>query len=300
MSVSVIMPAKNAASFIHEAIASVIAQGADVGELIVVDDGSIDRSNAIVRAFSDSRIRLIPNDGRGVSAARNTGARVASGEWLMFLDADDRLRNGAVPALLRAAALETRAIVIYGEYARIDKDGRPIGLRRLLGGRKKPSGQVLTRIAAGNFIVNGGVMIARAESFAAVGGFDEAMRYCEDWHCWCRLAAHGEFRFIRESLLDYRVHVNNTMNATMRSPQDFLPAAEAVFRDRAIVDKLPPRSIPSLRRAAEAHLIAYAATQAIRFGEYRKTLAYAAMAGRRSPSAMPGVVLRVGLALLGI
>ncbi len=163
MSVSVIMPAKNAASFIHEAIASVIAQGADVGELIVVDDGSIDRSNAIVRAFSDSRIRLIPNDGGGVSAARNTGARAASGEWLMFLDADDRLRNGAVPALLRAAALETRAIVIYGEYARIDKDGRPIGLRRLLGGRKKPSGQVLTRIAAGNFIVNGGVMIARAE-----------------------------------------------------------------------------------------------------------------------------------------
>ena len=70
MSVSVIMPAKNAASFIHEAIASVIAQGADVGELIVVDDGSTDRSNAIVRAFSDSRIRLIPNDGRGVSAAR--------------------------------------------------------------------------------------------------------------------------------------------------------------------------------------------------------------------------------------
>jgi glycosyltransferase involved in cell wall biosynthesis len=294
------MPARNAAPFIHEAIASVVAQGAEVGELIVVDDGSIDRTNAIVRAFPDSRVRLIANDGRGVSAARNAGARAASGEWLMFLDADDRLRRGAVSALLRAAAVETRAIVVYGEYSRIDRDSRRIGVRRLLTGRAKPSGQVLARIVAGNFIVNGGVMIVRAASFAAVGGFDEAMRYCEDWHCWCRLAALGEFRFIPELLLDYRVHDGSTMNAAMRSPQDFLPAAESVFRDRAIVDKLPRRSIPSLRRAAEAHLIAYAAMQAIRFGEYRKTLAYVAMAARRSPLATPRVALRVGLALLGI
>jgi hypothetical protein len=158
----------------------------------------------------------------------------------------------------------------------------------------------LARIVAGNFIVNGGVMIVRAASFAAVGGFDEAMHYCEDWHCWCRLAALGEFRFIPELLLDYRVHDGSTMNAAMRSPQDFLPAAESVFRDRAIVDKLPRRSIPSLRRAAEAHLIAYAAMQAIRFGEYRKTLAYVAMAAHRSPLATPRVALRVGLALLGV
>lgn len=300
MSVSVIMPAKNAASFIDEAIASVIAQGDDVGELIIVDDGSIDRTDAIARSFSDHRIRLVPNSGAGVSAARNTGARVASGEWLMFLDADDRLRSGAIAALLRAAARETRAIAIYGEYSRVDKNGRRIGIRRLLRGRAKPSGHVLAQIAAGNFIVNGGVMIVRAASFAAVGGFDEAMRYCEDWHCWCRLAAQGEFQFVPELLLDYRVHDDNTMNAKIRSPQDFLPAADSVFRDRAIVDKLPRHLVPSLRKAAEAHLIAYAATQAIRFREYRKTLAYAAMAGRRSPLAMPGIVLRVGLALLGI
>jgi glycosyltransferase involved in cell wall biosynthesis len=271
-----------------------------VGELIVVDDGSIDQTNAIVRAFSDSRIRLISNNGAGVSAARNTGARVACGEWLMFLDADDRLRSGAIPTLLRAAALETQAIVIYGDYSRIDRKGRAVGVRHLIGGRAKPSGQVLARIVAGNFIVNGGVMIVRGESFAAVGGFDEAMRYCEDWLCWCRLAALGEFLFIAEMLLDYRVHGGNTMNAAMRSPQDFLPAADSVFGDRAIVDKLPPRSIPALRRAAEAHLIAYAATQAIRFGEYRKTFAFAAMAVRRSPSVAPGIALRLGLALLGI
>ena len=95
------MPARNAASHIREAIASVLAQGLDVDALIVVDDGSSDATAAIVRTFGDSRIRLVANDGSGVSAARNAGARAATGEWLMFLDADDRLRPGAIAALLQ-------------------------------------------------------------------------------------------------------------------------------------------------------------------------------------------------------
>lgn len=300
MSVSVIMPAKNVAPFVREAIASVIAQGGGVGELIVVDDGSTDETEAIVLGFSDDRIRLVANCGGGVSAARNTGARIASGEWLMFLDGDDRLRPGAVRALLRATERRPHAVAIYGEYARVDEDGRALGVRRLLHRRKKPSGHVLTRLVAGNFIVNGGVMIVRATSFASACGFDEAMRYCEDWHCWCRLAAQGEFHFIPDLLLDYRVHNNNTMNASTRSPQDFLPAADRVFLDPVIVDRLPGHLIPSLRRAAEAHLIGYAAAQAMRFHEYRKMLDYVAMAGRRSPRAAPGVMLRIGLAALGI
>ncbi|MBV8663637.1 MAG: glycosyltransferase family 2 protein, partial [Hyphomicrobiales bacterium] len=169
MSVSVIMPTKNVASYIREAIASVIAQGGEVGELIVVDDGSTDETDSIVRSFPDDRIRLVANRGDGVSAARNTGARVAVGEWLMFLDGDDRLRSGAVPALLAAADRQPRAVAIYGEYVRVDQGGRDLGMRRRLRRRSKPSGDVLARLVAGNFIVNGGVMIVRATSFAAAG-----------------------------------------------------------------------------------------------------------------------------------
>jgi glycosyltransferase involved in cell wall biosynthesis len=300
MSVSVVMPARNAASHIREAIASVLAQGLDVDALIVVDDGSSDATGAIVRTFADGRIRLAANDGRGVSAARNAGARAAPGEWLMFLDADDRLRPGAIAALLRAATAAPQAVVVYGDYDRIDAEGRPIGRRGLLRGRAKPTGQVLARLAAGNFIVNGGIMIIRSAAFAAAGGFDEALKYCEDWHCWCRLAALGEFRFLPDTLLDYRVHGANTMNASLRSPQDFLPAAERVFGDRAILDKLPADLVPMLRKAAEVHLITYAAAQAVRFRGYRKAARYALMAAQRSPLAMPRVTLQVGLAFLGI
>jgi glycosyltransferase involved in cell wall biosynthesis len=294
------MPARNAASHIGEAIASVLAQGPDVDALVIVDDGSTDETNAVVRTFADARIRLVANDGSGVSAARNAGARAAPGDWLMFLDADDRLRPGAIAALLKAAMSAPQAVVVYGDYDRIDGDGRPIGRRGLLRGRSKPSGRVLARLAAGNFIVNGGIMIIRRATFAAAGGFDEALKYCEDWHCWCRLAALGEFRFLPDLVLDYRVHAANTMNATLRSPQDFLPAAKRVFGDRAILDKLPAHLVPMLRREAEVHLITYAAAQAVRFRGYRKAARYALMAARRSPLAVPRVTLRVGLAFLGI
>jgi glycosyltransferase involved in cell wall biosynthesis len=300
VSVSVVMPAKNAAAHLGEAIESVIGQGAEVGELIIVDDGSTDDTSAIVRAFKDERIRLIKSERIGVSAARNTGAQAATGAWLMFLDSDDRLREGAIAALLKGAASVPVAAIIYADYDRIDDRGRPIGRRGLLRVRKKPSGRVLEQLVAGNFIVNGGIMIIRSAAFAAAGGFDESLRYCEDWYCWCRLAAIEGFHYIPEILLDYRVHDANTMNAMTRSPQDFFPAVERIFNDRAILAKLPKRMVPTLREAAEVHLITYAATQAVRSGDYGKALDYGLMAVRRSPMAAPRVSLRVISAFLGI
>lgn len=101
--VSVVIPAKNAAAYIGETIASALAQ-TEVSEVIVVDDGSTDDTVAIVQAIRDPRLCLIMNDAGGVSAARNRGARGARGDWLIFLDADDRLRTNAVATLLRTAS----------------------------------------------------------------------------------------------------------------------------------------------------------------------------------------------------
>jgi glycosyltransferase involved in cell wall biosynthesis len=294
------MPARNAARFIGEAIESVLTQGAAVNELIVVDDGSMDDTVAILHRLSRPRVRLLTNNRAGVSAARNTGARAASGKWLIFLDADDRLRPGAIHTLLKAADGELDAVSLYGDYDRIDDTGRRVGRRRLLRRRRKPSGRVLQRLVVGNFIVNGGLMLVRASAFNAVGGFDETLRFCEDWHCWCRLAAIGTFHFVPDFLLDYRIHDANTMSSGRRSPEDFLPAAERVFQDQTIIEKLPPQLLPRLRQAAEAHLIAYLATQAVRVRGYATALAYASMAVRRSPRAAPGVILRLASAFVGI
>jgi glycosyltransferase involved in cell wall biosynthesis len=300
MPVSVVIPAKNATAHIREAIESVLAQGSDVAELIVVDDGSTDDTAAIVKSFGEQRIRLVANETSGVSAARNFGARLSAGGWLMFLDADDRLRPGAIATLLAAAKAAPQAVVIYGDYDLIDDEGRLIGRRGMLIGRRKPSGQVLARLAAGNFIVNGGITIVRADAFKAAGGFDETLKYCEDWHCWCRLAAVGEFQFIHALLLDYRLHATNTTNAAVRSPKDFLPAVERVFGDRLILGKLPDAAAPRLRRAAEIHLLTYSATQAIRFRRYRDAFTCLRMVAQRSLLSIPRSAMSLGLAFVGI
>ncbi|MDA9491060.1 glycosyltransferase [Bradyrhizobium sp. CCBAU 11361] len=298
-SVSVVIPAKNVAAYVGETLASALAQG-EVTEVIVVDDGSTDNTISIVRAIRDPRLRLMTNDSAGVSAARNLGARHASGEWLLFLDADDRMRTGAVAALLAAARGAPRAVLVYGDYNTIDSEGRQIGRRDLLKGRRKPSGDVLTRLAAGNFIVNGGIALARAEAFRAIGGFDTSLRYCEDWHCWCRLAAIGEFEFAPNLLLDYRLHTANTMNAAIRTPQDFFPAIARVFDDGLILARLPAGKAAGLRQAAEIHLVTYSAMQAVRFGRYREAFTYLGMVGRRSLKSLPRSALRVALACFGI
>jgi glycosyltransferase involved in cell wall biosynthesis len=297
--VSVIIPAKNAAAYIGETIASALAQ-ADVSEAIVVDDGSTDDTVAIVQAIRDPRLGLMMNDASGVSPARNLGARSARGDWLMFLDADDRLRPDAVTTLLTAAQTAPRAVLVYGDYNTIDSAGRTIGRRGLLKGRRKPSGNVLERLACGNFIVNGGIMLVRADAFRATGGFDVSLRYCEDWHCWCRLAALGEFAYVPKLLLDYRLHTANTMNAAVRTPQDFFPAVARVFDDELILGKLPAGAAPRLRQAAEIHLVTYAATQAVRFGRYREALGYLGMVGRRSLKAVPRSAVKIALSYLGI
>ncbi len=298
--VSVVIPVKNAAAYIREAIDSALMQGANVGEVIVVDDGSTDDTVAIVRAIRDGRLRLIKNRSAGVSAARNFGAQAARGQWLLFLDADDRLRGDAVATLIAAARKAPQAVLVYGDYNLIDSAGRQIGRRDLLKGRQKPSGNVLERLTAGNFIVNGGIMLVDASAFDAAGGFDETLKFCEDWHCWCRLAAIGEFQFVPALLLDYRLHTTNTMNAATRSPLDFLPAVARVFGDKLILGKLAPGSWPRLREAAEIHLITYSATQSVRFGRYREAFGYLRIVGQRSLAALPRAAAKTVLAGFGI
>lgn len=298
--VSVVIAAKNAAAYIGEAVDSALAQGADVAEVIVIDDGSSDDTIAIVSSIRDERLRLVRNPSSGVSAARNFGAQLAGGAWLLFLDADDRLRRDAVTTLMTAARSAPHAVLAYGDYDLIDSDGRPIGRRGLLKGRRKPSGDVLARLAQGSFIVNGGIMLVRAEAFRSAGGFDETLRYCEDWHCWCRLAAIGEFAYVPALLLDYRLHTTNTMSAATRSPRDFFPAVDRVFQDELVLGRLPAEAVPGLRRAAEIHLLTYSGTQAVRFGRYREALAYLGMVARRSPAATPRAAAKMLLAFVGI
>lgn len=307
MWVNIVIPMKNAAPFVGAAIASALDQPC-VKRVVVVDDASTDESAAIVARINDERVTLIRGAGRGVSAARNLGfaeverlseTQASERSWVMFLDADDRLVPGAAQKLLES--VRDDSVAVYGDYERIDARGDRIGRRRMLLRRGKPSGEILRDLLGGNFIVNGGVMLIRHTRFRQAGGFDEALRYCEDWHLFCRLAALGPIVWSpRTTVLEYRVHDRSAMMDGRISFNHYREALERVFTDPMIVGKVGRADIAWLRRKAEAHLKTYLVCQAIRARAYGRAIKEAAEVITLLPSQTPKTLAHALGALAGL
>lgn len=273
ISVSIVIPVRNGERYIAEAIESALQQGENVLEVLVIDDGSTDGTASKVQSFGP-RVRLLsrPPGRQGVSAVRNFGLSQVRGDWTMFLDADDRLKPGAIQRLCQAISADD-VVAVYGDYERIDENGLKIGQRNLIRRRTKPSGNILPAILGGNFIVNGGIMLVRTRSVQSLGGFNETLSYAEDWCGWCRLAATGRFVYLPEChVLDYRVHQASVMMKRLVTFKDCEAAINAVFADPAIMSLVKPEELQRLRRKAETHANAYAVAQAFRARRYREAL----------------------------
>ncbi len=125
--VSVIIPCYNAAAWIGAAIESALAQDGIAPDVIVVNDGSTDRSLAIARGYESQGVRVIDQPNRGAAAARNAGLRAARGAYLQYLDADDLLGSGKIRRQLerlRSAPPETIAAGSWGIFRERESDAR--------------------------------------------------------------------------------------------------------------------------------------------------------------------------------
>ncbi|MGH9892235.1 MAG: glycosyltransferase, partial [bacterium] len=120
---SVILNTYNRASQVGKAVESVLSQSGVDLELVIVDDGSTDDTQAVLAVLADARTRCLRQSNRGLAAARNVGAREARGDWLLFLDDDDRLCEGALEALLTATT-DPSCRVVVGGVCFVDSDGR--------------------------------------------------------------------------------------------------------------------------------------------------------------------------------
>ena len=120
--ISIIVPVYNAAEYLTDCIESILGQKDQNIEIILVNDGSGDESGSICRTYkkADSRIKYIEIENSGVSAARNIGMERASGEWVCFADADDRLCEYAIDSMREA--LDESADAVYCNYLRADED----------------------------------------------------------------------------------------------------------------------------------------------------------------------------------
>lgn len=200
---SVIVPAYNSAATLARAVDSVIVQSYPAHEIIVVDDGSTDATAEVARGYGEA-VRLLQQANAGVAAARNAGARAATGDWLAFLDADDWY----VPDRLRLHAdwIDEHPALDFltGDYEYCDAAGVLLGTSMA----QHPAGQAVLARAMGAVRV---VMEAPGEiesyvtdhfgdthtlsvpraTFLALGGYPAGFKVCEDVHFLVRLTANS-------------------------------------------------------------------------------------------------------------
>jgi len=181
--VSIIIPAFNAAATLNATIESVVGQRRSDWEAIIFDDGSTDMTADIVRAWCerDPRLRLLTGPNRGCAAARNEAARHAKSPWLLFLDADDLIREDHFALTLAAADGNPAPDIIYGAGARLTSDGR-MGAPEI-----PPRSQHFRHLASFNLFFLNACLIRRA-AFEETGGFDSTLATCADWDMLQRFA----------------------------------------------------------------------------------------------------------------
>ena len=256
--VSVVIPAYNHAAYIVAAIESVLAQTTPPREVIVVDDGSPDDTAARVTPLAEAgRVRYVRQENAGMAAARNAGARLATSEYLYFLDDDDLLFPDAVRPLVRELTEHREAAFAYGNM--VVFDDRPPCPGPRSGAHRDPSRAVNpTEFLLFNQIGSPGQVLMRRQAFLDVGGFNLKIWGTDDWDLWLRLLRDRSARMISSPVIAYRLHANNASRDIARMYRSSLAVA------RRHLAEVPIERRPVLRRYSYARLRRYHAPRIAR------------------------------------
>lgn len=208
--VSIIMPAYNAERYIKEAIESVLNQTYKNIEIIVINDGSTDNTEEILRPyFKNKIIRYYKQQNAGIGAARNYAIKLSNGKFITFLDADDIYLPEKVEAEAEVLARFCDYGIVYCNLKHFF-DGKPDKL--LQHQYDFQSGDVFRELLKRDFINPTSVMI-RKEVIDRFGSFDSAMRHAEDWDLWLRLSYQGvKFYFLDKDLVRARISGSSLSN----------------------------------------------------------------------------------------
>lgn len=243
--VSIMMPAFNAAAYIGEAVESVLQQTEEQWELIVVDDGSTDNTASVIARFKDPRIRVIRQLNQGEALARNRALDLAEGEFLAFVDADDRLLPSHIGSARSFLLAEPERQAVYSDGYYIDGQGLRLG--RLSDRRRGPfEGDLFEAfVRASDVLGPPTCAVVRMEPIRAHGlAFDPQIVIGPDWDFFRRFAEIGPFGYLDQATCEYRVHGSNITLTTGRSLRR---ASLARCREKAIASERFSECSPETR-----------------------------------------------------
>ncbi|WP_426323422.1 glycosyltransferase family 2 protein [Microbacterium sp. E-13] len=288
-SVSVIIPTNRDGRYLRETVASVRAQTAAVGEIVLVDDGAPAPGLAAIAA--ELGVSYVRQDAAGLSVARNTGVEAARGEWIAFLDDDDVWHPDRIRSQLDALAAAPAAIAAYTGGWYMDAEGTPFGT-----GWPAPAASAHDMLAGAVTFPRITTLLIQRRAYLAVGGCRSDMEPAEDNELILRLLQHGEFAAVDRQLVGYRRHSANVTNRG-------LPGREAAMRglrghvrgarrrgDRRLAHLLTQNLRRYRRFAADENLAELAAAAKSRDRGYLVALSWWAI--RSAPLDSAGAVAR--------
>lgn len=257
--VSVVIPTYNTRRYVAEAVESALAQTYRPLEVLVVDDGSTDGTDVEMRRFGDP-VRYLVQQNRGPAAARNLGIREARGEYVAFLDADDLWDPVKITKQVAVMERSPEVGVVYCGIQRVDlQAGTTVTIVR-----DDPTlrGDIRRKLLQRNRVVTSTLLIRRA-CFELEEGFDETLRWAEDWDLWIRISRHFHFDAVTEPLVIYRVHGGNVSKKVAAMHQSQLQVIRRAYAD----DPFDGRNA-LLRRRSTAYVHFDAGDEYLQAGEF--------------------------------
>jgi glycosyltransferase involved in cell wall biosynthesis len=196
--VSIVIPTFNHSRFLKAAIESALTQTSVDPDVIVVDDGSTDETDGLVRRFQS--VRYVHQENRGLPAARNVGLRSAEGRYVIFLDADDRLLPGAGRTGVEQIQRHESAAFVSGEHRYIDLEGRVTAEWS----RTPWSEGHYDQFLRNNYVGMVATVLFDRRAVLEASGFDERLPACEDYDLYLRISRTRKVAMHGQLVAEYR------------------------------------------------------------------------------------------------
>ncbi len=259
--VSVIIPVYNGEKYIKQTLKSVLNQTFQDFEIIVVDDGSTDRSRQRIQSLDDQRIHYFYQANSGCPAIpKNRGIKKAKGKYIAFLDQDDLFLPKKIESQLKLIEGSTPKIdaVICNCFIYNETSKKNIGKNWAKNFRIMPE-KISERLIKGNFIVTSSVGLVRKGFFRKNGFLDEKLKIADDYDLWLRLAKDSQIKFISKPLVKWRYHLESLSFSSPKLVDDLVYLYQKVLSRDDLTKK--ERKIAQqnyeiyLIRKANCHLI---------------------------------------------
>ena len=210
--VSIVIPAYNHERYVGEAIQSALDQTFLDFELIIINDGSKDRTEDEILRFKDKRIRYYFQENRGLSATLNRGIELARGEYFSFLPSDDLYEREKVEIQINEFQTGGDDLgILFSKQKVIDAQGKELSEDPVLDWFNVPyrnKEEIFPILFEKNFLA-APTMMCKKECFDKVGGFNESIYYCQDYDMWLRILKFYDIHVLDQALIKYRWHGGN-------------------------------------------------------------------------------------------